>query len=421
MYANSLSHFIKASNLIPTASQTFSKSHYCLPVGAAPLFVESGNGAYITDVDGNQYIDLVNGLLSVSLGYQHPVVNQAVVEQLGKGISFSLPTRLEYQLAERMVDDIPCAEMVRFGKNGTDVTSAGVRLARAITVKSRVAVCGYHGWQDWYIGSTSRNLGVPHEVSALTSTFEFNKPESLEVLFDQFPGEFAVVVMEQMNVEKPNPDFLPRIRELCDQNNCLLMFDEIITGYRFNIGGAQSEFGVIPDLATFGKGMGNGLPVSALAGKKEYMLRMDDIFFSGTFGGEALSLSAAIAVHDYMKENHTPEKLAESGEKLTQAVMAAADETGASEWFSLVGHDCWKIWSFDDADFLRRSVLTQELASHGVLTTGSHNMSEAISDNDIEKISQAYYQAFEKMSHADDLSTIMQGELIKPIFRVRGK
>ena len=418
-YRNSTEWLIKAEHLIPTGSQTFSKSHYSFPKGAAPLFVEQGRGARIWDIDGHEYLDLVNGLLCVSLGYRNPDVDSAIEAQLKKGISFSLPHRLETQLAERLVDLIPCAEQVRFGKNGTDATSAGVRLSRAITGRDRVAVCGYHGWQDWYIGSTTRNKGVPDEVRSLTHPFGFNDLSSLEVLFEQHPGEFAVVIMEQMNTADPKPGFLEGIRTLCDRHGVVLMFDEIITGFRFHLGGAQSLFGVTPDLASFGKGLGNGMPISALVGKRSLMAEMENIFFSGTFGGETLSLAASLAVIDVMERDRVSDHLAQLGHRLTDGVLAVARETGADNWFSLTGHSAWKLWQINRDGLIHKSVLIQLLAEQGVLTIGSHNLSACMTEADIDLLVSRYHQAFDTMQRVSDPVELLQGEPLKPVFKVR--
>lgn len=418
-YRNSTEWLTKAEHLIPTGSQTFSKSHYSVPKGAAPLFVERGQGARVWDIDGHEYIDLVNGLLCVSLGYCHPDVDQAIEAQLKKGISFSLPHRLETQLAERLVELIPCAEQVRFGKNGTDATSAGVRLSRAVTGRDRVAVCGYHGWQDWYIGSTTRNKGVPESVRSLTHPFSFNDLASLESLFNQHPGEFALVIMEQMNTANPKPGFLEGVRALCDRHGVVLMFDEIITGFRFHLGGAQTLFGVTPDLASFGKGMGNGMPISALVGKRSLMSEMENIFFSGTFGGETLSLAASLAVIDVMERDRVPDRLTELGQKLSDGVLSAARETGADDWFSLTGHPAWKLWQIHREGQVHKSVLIQLLAEQGVLTIGSHNLSASLTEADIDRIVACYRQAFSRMQQVTDPAELLYGEPLIPVFKVR--
>jgi len=425
-YQNSLDWLHRAEKVIPLGSQTFSKSKYSVPLGAAPLYAASAEGCVITDIDGASYIDLVSGLLSISLGYQDADVDAAVLSQMRLGVTLSLPTRLEALVAEKLVRLIPCAEQVRFGKNGSDVTSAAVRMARAYTQREHVAVCGYHGWQDWYIGSTTRDAGVPDSVKALTHPFGFNDLGSLEVLFDQFSGQIAAVIMEPMSSQYPDPEFLSGVRDLCTARGTLLIFDEMITGFRFHQGGAQALFDVTPDLATFGKGMANGYPLSAVVGRKDIMAMMDTIFFSGTFGGEALSLAAANAVLDKIVKVDVPAVLARRGKALADAVTELAKRHGVDSWFRLVGHPSWKIMDIGLAPgadaLLLKSLLIQELALCGVLTMGSHNISLAHSDEAIAQIVTAYDQVFSKIAQslrAGNIENLLKGELIKPVFKVR--
>ena len=259
----------RAEQTIPLGSQTFSKSRTQYPVGISPLFIEKAKGSRIIDIDGNSYIDMVNALASVTLGYADKQMNRAIRKQLKNGVSFSLPGRLEVEVSEKLTQLIPSAEMVRFGKNGSDVTSAAVRISRAYTGRDHIAVCGYHGWQDWYIGSTTRNKGVPHSVAALTHKFDFNDISSLELILEKYPC--AAIIMEPMNSSFPENNFLEKVRELATKHGSVLIFDETITGFRFSAGGAQEMFRVTPDFSTFGKGMANGLPLSAVVGKKEIM------------------------------------------------------------------------------------------------------------------------------------------------------
>ena len=266
----------RSLNVIPIGSQTFSKSYLQYPKGLSPLFLKKGLGSYVWDVDDNKYIDLVNGLLPIVLGYCDTDVDNAIKNQLEKGIVFSLSTELEIKLAEKLIYHIPSAEKVRFGKNGSDATSAAIRLARAYTKRDRVAICGYHGWHDWYIGSTTRNIGVPSAVSELSHRFKYNDIDSLQKLFRNYKNEFAAVIMEPMNTEIPTNNFLNEVQLLSKKNGALFILDEIITGFRYDLGGAQKLFGLTPDLSTFGKSMGNGMPISAIVGKAEIMDLMND-------------------------------------------------------------------------------------------------------------------------------------------------
>ena len=289
-----------------------------------------------------------SALLPNVLGYSDPDVDLAIRRQLTRGISFSLPTTLETELAERLVKHIPCADMVRFGKNGTDATSAAVRLARAATKRDRLILLGYHGWQDWYIGVTTRNLGVPASVSALSHLAPYGDLQAIEDLFAKHPGEFAAVMLEPMNTVEPAPGYLKGLKELVHRHGALLIFDEIITGFRWAIGGAQARYGVTPDLACFGKAMGNGMPISAVVGRADIMRLMEDIFYSGTFGGETLSLAAAIATIDKIEREAVIDRLWATGRRTHDTGQGThrGRRSVRRSWFG--GAPPWAILTFKD-------------------------------------------------------------------------
>ncbi len=285
----------RAAEVIPGASQTFSKGSNQHVRGVAPIFLAKGKGCRVWDVDGNEYIDYIQGLLPNSLGYAHEGLNLAVAAQLSQGHSFSLPHPVEVELAERLTKVIPCAEKVRFGKNGSDATSGAVRAARAFTKRERIACCGYHGWQDWFIGSTTRNAGVPQAVR-IDASVRVQRPRITRKLLNEHKGEFAAVIMEPVNFWPPADGFLEGVKSLAHEHGAALIFDEICSGFHFGLGGAQKRFGVTPDMACFGKAMGNGFPISSIVGKAEVMRVFEDIFFSFTFGGEVASMAAAMKV-----------------------------------------------------------------------------------------------------------------------------
>ena len=424
-YRKSQALFERASKVIPLGSQTFSKSYIQYPKDA-PMFLAGGDGARVWDVDGNEYVDLVSGLLPVVLGYRDPDVDEAIRRQLCDGISFSLATALEVELAERLIEIIPCAEMVRFGKNGTDATSAAVRLARAFTGRDHVAVCGYHGWQDWYIGSTSRNKGVPGAVSALTHVFPYNDLDALSALLADHPGAFAAVVMEPMNTTEPAPGYLEGVKTAAGEHGALLVFDEIITGFRYALGGAQAHFGVTPDLACFGKGMGNGMPISAVLGRADIMREMEEIFFSGTFGGEALSLAAAIATIDKMRREPVIERLWETGAVLAAGAQERIGKYGLGEVIRLDGLAPWKLHAFGDAPGASRNavktVFVREMLRNGVLVNGSHNVTYAIGPGEIRDVLEAYDRTLAVVADAlaeGEIDTRLGVDIIRPVFTVR--
>jgi glutamate-1-semialdehyde 2,1-aminomutase len=416
----------RAERVIPLGSQTFSKSRTQYPLGVSPLFIERAKGSRVWDVDGNEYVDFVSSLLSVTLGYGDPDVTDAVRAQLEGGVIFSLPHPLETEVAELIVEMVPCAEQVRFGKNGSDATAGAIRLARAYTGRDRVCVSGYHGWQDWYIGSTARSRGVPEATRQLTHPFPYNNLDALEALFREHRGEIAAVIMEPMNVEWPLEGFLEGVQEICRREGAVLIFDETITGFRFAPGGAQELFGVTPDLACFGKGLANGYPISAIAGRRDLMKLMEEVFFSFTFGGEMLSLSAAKATLLKLKREPVTQRMAEMGDRLLDRIPSIVAEHELDHVFAVKGHPSWTFLTIADADgaggFDIKTLLMQELHQRGFLSIGTHNLNYAHSDADIEGLLGAYSEIFPQIAaglHDGDLDRRIKGERLVPLFKVR--
>jgi len=417
----------RALKTIPLGSQTFSKSKTAYPEGVSPHFIKRGDGSHVWDVDDNEYIDFVNGLASITLGYNDPDVTDAVKAQLEEGTIFSLPHEIEIKVAEKIIEMVPCAEMVRFGKNGSDATAGAVRLARANTKRDHVAVCGYHGWQDWYIGSTSRNLGVPSSVRDLTHSFAYNDLDSLDQLFKKYSDQVAAVIIEPMNSTEPNNGFLEGVKVLAQKNGAILIFDETVTGFRFANGGAQEYFGVIPDLAIFGKGMANGYPVSAVTGRAEVMKLMEEVFFSFTFGGETLSLAAALTTMTKLQQEPVVKTLWEQGRKVKKGVNTLIRKHNLGNVLSITGKDCWSFLIFKDTDVYSqwelKTLFLQEVFARGVLTLGTHNMSYAHSDEDITRLLNIYNEVFELLKEIIKKKNVMdkwlKTEPLVPLFKIR--
>jgi glutamate-1-semialdehyde 2,1-aminomutase len=425
-YFRSEEWLARAENSIPLGSQTFSKSRTQYPFGISPFYLEKGRGASVWDIDGNEYVDLVNALASVTLGYNNNGVNRAIKSQLKKGISFSLPGKMEAIVAEKLIEMIPSAEMVRFGKNGSDATSAAVRLARAYTNRDRVAVCGYHGWQDWFIGSTSMSKGIPESVQSLTHSFSYNNLQSLNNLLTTYPNEFAAVIMEPMNSVYPEENFLKNVREVTEKSGTLLIFDETITGFRFSKGGAQELFSVLPDLSTFGKGMANGMPISAVVGRRDIMMEMEKIFFSGTFGGELLSLSAANYVLDEIKDHEVIESLHFVGTKLIEGLITIIDSYNLNHVLSVSGHPSWAFLNWSETEeFTSGEIKTffmQEMFSRGILILSTHNVSTAYRSRDIDKVLDAYLKTLGALGTAlseGSLGERLKAKPLSPLFKIR--
>ena len=317
----------KVSRTIPLAAQTFSKSYLQYVRGCAPLFITRGRGAIVWDVDGNQYTDFINNLAANILGYRISAVDRAIVKQLQSGIAFSLPSPLEYELARLLVKYIPCAEMVRFGKNGSDVTTGAIRVARAVTGRDHVAACGYHGWHDWYIGSTTRSKGVPAATKKLTHKFIYNDIDSLKKIFKQYPEQIAAVIMEPMSYIEPQPGFLAAVKRVAHQHGALLIFDEIIEGFGRTGKMFASEHYLTPDILVLGKSLGGGItPLAGIVTREKYNICQDRSVGHYTHEKNALSATAALAEIEVIEKNnlcdhaarlgaHTLERLQEMSEK----------------------------------------------------------------------------------------------------------
>src|SRR6266446_4155882 len=386
----------KAEHLIPLGAQTFSKSKLQFPIGAAPLFLTHGDGGYCYDVDGNDYVDLVGGLLPNILGYRDPDVDDAIRAQLSRGISFSLATTLETELAERINFHVPSAEMVRFGKNGSDVTTAAVRLARHITGRDKIMIGGYHGWHDWSMAVSEHRNGIPHSVQALSGRLGGSN------------GKPAVIIIE--------PEFYSQkdlldMRMQCTIEGIILIFDEIISGFRCGMGGLQKVHGITPDLSTFGKAMANGMPISALVGKREFMERMPEISYSGTFFGETLSIAASLATIDKLYRLKVPEYLHRIGAYLRTEIRALLEKHNISS-IQLYGELALNRIKF--ADKAVQSLFIQEMAKNGVLIIGSHNTCFAHKKPELDRVLTAWDATLQVIASGGKLEgEIIQGRTIR--------
>ncbi|HVN75931.1 MAG TPA: aminotransferase class III-fold pyridoxal phosphate-dependent enzyme [Thermoanaerobaculaceae bacterium] len=413
--------YMRALDLIPAATQTLAKGPGQHVMGVAPKYLRRGAGAHVWDLDDNRYLDMNMGIGPLVLGYAYPAVDEAIRKQLYDGITFSLMHPLEVDVAEMVREVVPCAESVRFSKTGADVTSAAVRLARAFTGRSKVLCCGYHGWHDWYVSVTDRSLGVPAPVADLTFTFEYNDLDGVAAVLDK---DTACVILEPVVFAPPAADFLPRLRRLCDANGALLIFDEMWTGFRLALGGAQAFFGVMPDLATFSKAVANGMPLSVLAGRRELMSLLDrDVFFFTTFGGEALSLAAAKATIEELRRCRVPEYLARQGKIVREGYNRIAEALGIAGYTRCTGLDCRTLVTFDPSagDPLElKSLVQQELIRRGVLWSGFHNMSFSHGPGEVNHLLAAYEEVLPILQKAVENGTVrkcLKGRPVEPVFR----
>jgi len=410
----------RAQGLIPALTQTLAKGPGQYVNGVAPKYLVHGRGARVWDADGNEYIDFNMGIGPISLGYCYEAVDDAIRAQLADGITFSLMHPLEVEVAELIREVVPNAESVRFSKTGCDVTTAAVRLARAYTGREKVLCCGYHGWHDWYIGVTDRNRGIPEATMDLTYTFNYNDIDSVLASIDH---DTACIILEPFVFEAPREDFLKKLRDVCTEYGALLIFDEMWTGFRIALGGAQEYFGIDADLACFSKAVANGMPISILSGRRDVMKLLEkDVFFFTTFGGEALSLAATKATIEEIREKNVPARLAEQGRKLREGYNAIVEEMGMN-YTRCSGYDCRSIITFDATagnPLEMKSLLQQEMIRRGILWSGFHNMCFSHTDEEVEYTLSAYRDALPLLKKAveeNNVAGYLRGLPVEPVFR----
>jgi glutamate-1-semialdehyde aminotransferase len=410
----------RAHGLIPAGTQTLAKGPGQFVRGVAPVFLKSGRGARVVDVDGNEYLDFSMAVGPLSLGYADPDVDAAIRAQLEDGITFSLMHPLEVEVAELVREVVPNAESVRFSKTGADVTSAAVRLARAATGRDKVFTCGYHGWHDWTIATTDRNLGIPAAVRDLSYTLAYNDTDGLEVIDE----ETACVILEPTTFEAPKPGFLEALQDACRAHGALLVFDEMWTGFRLALGGAQERFGVTPDLACFSKAVANGMPLSVLTGRRDVMGLLDkQVFFFTTFGGEALSLAAARATIAKLRRERVFNHLEALGTRLREGYNALAEELSLAPVTRCVGYPCRTLVSFDAKagdPLVLKSFVQQELIRRGILWSGFHNLCFAHTGADVDYALEAWREALSLLKDALEagrVASLLRGLPVEPVFR----
>lgn len=418
MLTNEQELWDNAVRLMPRGTQTMSKCPDQFVDGVYPKFVKSGKGAYLYGLDGKKYLDFMCALGPIILGYNHKPTNKAIEKQLKDGIIFSWPTLLEQELAALINEVVPCAEQVRFGKNGTDVNLASVRIARSYTGKEKILKPkgGYHGWGDWH-AITMREYGVPKCLKDLIDEFEFNNLDSLEELLKK--DDVAAVILEPQALTSPSPGFLQGVRDLCDKYKVILIFDEVVSGFRWSLGGAQEYFGVTPDLCCLGKAIANGMPLAAIAGKKEFMKELDHVFYSMTFGGECLSLVAAIETIKELKTkdyNH----IWKLGNMLDEGIKNAAKKYNLDINFagSAPRHNLsFNPEIYNDAQGMK-DLFFQEMAKQGILFPNVVYISFAHTEEDIQKTIKAADKAFKFVSkNLKKVDKVLKGKRSVTIFR----
>lgn len=440
----------KLHDLVPGGSHTYSKGKDQFPY-MSPQIISHAKGAYCWDLDGNKFIDWAMGNRVNILGHSDSNVNNAVFETINRGLNFTRPSYLEYELAEFLTDLWPFAEMVKFGKNGSDCTHAAIKLCRAYTQKNIVGICKQHpffGTGDWFISKTECNSGIPDEVGQFTKTFNYNDLESVEKLFEDYPNQVSCLILEPVKLEPPkcyqkdktncnancgkfcNYNFLHKVKEIAHKNGALLIFDEMISGIRFDIKGAHSLFNIEPDIATFGKAISNGYSFSVLAGKKSIMSlgglkhKKERVFLlSQTHSSESTGLAAALATIKLCIKHDVTSHVWKLGKKLKNGVNKLIKENNIEDHIKIIGYDCNPqiFCTHKSGDFWPElhTSFHEEVISHGVIIpwisiTLSHN------DDDVIKTFEAIDKGIKKIKSSISLENINEsfvGDAVKPVFR----
>ncbi|WP_439499654.1 glutamate-1-semialdehyde 2,1-aminomutase [Bosea sp. (in: a-proteobacteria)] len=440
-YVNSIAHYAKsialrarAHALIPGGAHTYAKGDDQYPV-LAPGFIARGNGCHVWDVDGNAFIEYGMGLRAVTLGHGYRPVVEAAYRQMLLGTNFTRPSAIEADCAEALIRLTNGGEMAKFTKDGSTATSAAIRLARAYTGRDLVALCVDHpffSYDDWAIGATPMTAGIPEAVNRLTLAFRYNNLESVEALFAEHPGKIAALILEPEKEQAPDEGFLSALRVLCHRNGALLIFDEMITGFRWPDVTAQRHHGVEPDISTFGKGLGNGFAIAALVGKREIMRlggfdhdRERVFLLSTTHGGETQGLAAALAVMGIYRTEPVVETLERQGRRLAAGVNDLITHHGLHGYFELYGRPCNLVFATRDASKkpsqIYRTLFMQETIRRGVIAP-SLVVSYSHSDDDIDRTIEAidgtlhvYRRALE-----DGPDSYLIGRPVRPVFRKFG-
>ncbi|WP_255430853.1 aminotransferase class III-fold pyridoxal phosphate-dependent enzyme [Candidatus Nitrosopumilus sp. SW] len=417
----------RAEKVIPHLTGTFSRAATSFIENVYPLYIQSGNGSHFTDVDGNEYLDYLMALGPITLGYNYGIVNQAIKDQLDKGILFSLPHTIEVELSELVCKTIPFADMVKFEKSGSNAVTAAVRAARAFTQKDMIAYCGTGGvWHDWQAAMVSRDGGVPKFNEDLIKIFDYNDSDGLEQIFDDNPNKIAAIVLEPTQFEEPKNNFLQKVRKLADQNDSLLILDEIVTGFRFDLAGAQKYFGIKGDLVCFGKGMSNGLPLSAVTGTSEFMKTFDDLWVSSTNNSETLSMAGTKAVINEMKEKNTIQHCWKIGKILFDGWNKISEKNNINA--KMTGYPIrMDLRCFNNSgseSLSMKSFILQEMVKQNVFMSilGASYICYSHSEQDVEKTLQSFENVCDIINtkiENDDYQKHMDGSLPKTIWSMK--
>jgi glutamate-1-semialdehyde 2,1-aminomutase len=421
----------RARRAIPGGCHTYAKGDDQYPSNAPP-FIVRGNGCHVWDQRGREFIEYGMGLRSVTLGHAYPSVIEAAIETIRNGSNFTRPAPVEVECAEMLLGIVKSGEQVKFAKDGSTVTTAAIKLARAHTGRDMVAVCADHpffSYNDWFFSVTPLTSGIPEAVRRLTVTFRYNDLASVDSLFGNNPGKIAAVILEAARTTEPAPGFLAALKRKCEENGAVLIFDEMITGFRWANGGAEEVYGVSPHLSAYGKAMANGFSLSALTGKREIMelggsagMRERVFLLSTTHGAETHAMAAAIATMRVYSEEPVVETLYDRGGQLQAGIEQVAARHGVADHFKLAGRECNLIYETRDADGQSsqpfRTLFLQELVNEGVLAP-SFVVSYSHSVGDIDRTIEAVDRALEIYGRAlnDGVEAHLKGPSVKPVYR----
>ena len=432
-FATSARAQARLHDLVPGGAHTYARGSDQYPEGMAPV-IRRGRGARVEDLDGNVFVEYGMGLRSVTLGHAYPPVVEAVARAAAEGTSFSRPSVLELEAAEELLRQVTGADMVKFAKNGSDATTAAVRVSRAATGRPLVAFCRsqpFFSVDDWFIGTTPMAAGILPEHVEATVGFDYNDLGSVRRLLDDHPGQVACLILEAATaLAEPAPGFLEGLRELADRDGFVLVFDEMITGMRWSAGGAQAVYGVTPDLSTWGKALGNGFPVSALAGRREVLelggLRTSAprvFLLSTTHGAETSGLAAYLAVAEAYKDRDVVGEMEERGTALARAVNDESRCRGLEGHVTVVGRPSCLVFTTRDASGAPsqayRTLFLQEMLARGVLGQ-SFVVSAAHTEDDIALTVAAAAGALDVYARALEAGSVdglLRGRPVAPALR----
>lgn len=421
-FDQSIKLYEEALQVIPMGTSTFSRSPSLFCIGSAPLYIQSAQGCRVRDVDGNEFIDYAMGLAIINLGYGHPEVVAAACKGAEQGMIFTLSCPEESQLARKLIEIIPCAEMVRFFKNGSDSCEGAVKLARAFTGKQKIiTVGGYHGFHDWFVASTPRKKGIPPVLTEFVLPHNYNDIAAIKKTIESRAPEIAALIMEPIINVEPQPGFLEEIRALTEAHNIVLIFDEMKTGFRLDVGGGQKYFGVTSDLAVFGKGISNGFPLSALTGKRKLMRQFEDenCFMSGSYATEKMSFLAALKTIEILQRGEAIPHIWRTGKTLKAGLEEIVARHDLEKVIKVVGLAPMQHLVFSAAGDVTgpemKAFLQQECAKSGVLFVGYHHTSFAHGERDIKTTLDVYDQTFSRLAAALREGNLKSKLVAKPV------